>query len=324
MWAVRIRSLAWVVVAVALVATACSSGGQPAATTTPPPSQQLNLEVASTDLYVGAPQRVGVGMFFADERTLSFGTTDLAFAFIGTAQAPVKPKPGPEATASYVPTPETPAGTGQSPAVTSPSQARGIYVAENVMFDRAGFWTVTVTAQVEGRGTLTAMTTFPVTQKPALPAPGQPALPTQNLTMHSKGVPRAAIDSRYTNDGTIPDPELHETTIAQALKRHEPALVVFSTPVYCISRFCGPVTDLVDALSKRYGDRAVFIHIEIYRDFQQQVINQAAADWLYRNGELTEPWLYLIGADGTIVDRWSSLWSREEVAAELEPLPPMT
>jgi hypothetical protein len=85
--AVRIRSLAWVVVAVALVATACDSGGQPAATT-PPTSQQLNLEVASTDLYVGAPERVGVGMFFADQRTLSFGTADLAFAFIGTAEAP--------------------------------------------------------------------------------------------------------------------------------------------------------------------------------------------------------------------------------------------
>ena len=41
------------------------------------------------------------------------------------------------------------------------------------------------------------------------------------------------------------------------------------------------------------------------------------------NGDLTEPWLFLIGADGTIVDRWSSMWSEQEVAAELEQLPPM-
>jgi hypothetical protein len=39
------------------------------------------------------------------------------------------------------------------------------------------------------------------------------------------------------------------------------------------------------------------------------------------SGELTEPWLYLIGADGIIVDRWSSLWSEAEVAAALEALP---
>ena len=318
----RLRSSAWVFVALILVTTACTSGGPPQPTT-PPPSQQLGAEVASTDLYVGAPQRVGVGVFFADGNTVSFGTTHFVFAFTGTAEAPTTPKPGPKATATYVPTPGTPTGTGQGPAVTSPSQARGIYLAENVVFDRAGFWTVTVTAEVEGQGALTGKTTFPVAEEPALPAPGQPALATDNLTIDSRGVPKAAIDSRYTSDGTIPDPELHEITIAQALRRHDPALVVFSTPVYCVSRFCGPVTDVVDALSKRYGDRAVFIHIEIWRDFQQQVINQAAADWLYRHGDLTEPWLYLIGADGTIVDRWSALWTRGQVAVELEQLPPL-
>ena len=318
----HLRSFAWVFVALILVTTACTSGGPPEPTT-PPPSQQLGAEVASTDLYVGAPQRVGVGVFFADGNTVSFGTADFVFAFTGTAEAPTTAKPGPKATATYVPTPGTPTGTGQSPAVTSPSQARGIYLAENVIFDRAGFWTVTVTAEIEGQGALTGEKTFPVAEEPALPAPGQRALETDNLTIDSKGVPKAAIDSRYTSDGTIPDPELHEITIAQALRRHEPALVVFSTPVYCVSRFCGPVTDVVDALSKRYGDRAVFIHIEIWRDFQQQVINQAAADWLYRHGDLTEPWLYLIGADGTIVDRWSALWTRDQVAVELEQLPPL-
>jgi glutathione peroxidase-family protein len=41
------------------------------------------------------------------------------------------------------------------------------------------------------------------------------------------------------------------------------------------------------------------------------------------NGDLTEPWLFLIGTDGTIVDRWSSMWSEREVETELEALPPM-
>jgi hypothetical protein len=67
----------------------------------------------------------------------------------------------------------------------------------------------------------------------------------------------------------------------------------------------------------------VFIHVEIWKDYQNQVVNQAAADWLYRNGDLTEPWLFLIGADGTILDRWSALWSESEVEAELADLPPM-
>jgi hypothetical protein len=83
------------------------------------------------------------------------------------------------------------------------------------------------------------------------------------------------------------------------------------------------VTDAVEQLSKRYADRAEFIHVEIWRNFNKQVINKGAADWLYRDGSLTEPWLYLIGANGTILDRWSNLFDPQEVARELQLLPPM-
>ena len=53
-------------------------------------------------------------------------------------------------------------------------------------------------------------------------------------------------------------------------------------------------------------------------------INQAAADWVLRNDDLTEPWVFLIGADGKILDRWGSLWDPEEVGSELAALPPMS
>jgi hypothetical protein len=136
-------------------------------------------------------------------------------------------------------------------------------------------------------------------------------------------VPQAAHDSRASIEGSIPDRNLHEWTIAEAIAEHRPALVVFATPVYCISRFCGPVTDAVEQLSRKYANRAEFIHVEIWRDFEKHVINKAAADWLYRNRDLTEPWLYLIGANGRILDRWSSLFDVQEVGRELEQLPPM-
>jgi hypothetical protein len=279
--------------------------------------------MASTDLYTGPPQRVSVGLPLDDGRLVSFGTVSFSFSFLGTGGAQASPEPGPSAMARYVPTPGTPEGAG-SPRITQPSQARGVYEATNVRFDRAGYWRVAVTADVEG-STRRATAAFAVADAPALPAPGERALPTDNLTIHSKGVPKAAIDSRAVTEGKIPDPELHEWTIARALQEHRPVVVIFATPVYCMSRFCGPVTDAVDALWKRYRDRAVFIHIEIYRDYnaQPQQINRAAADWLLRNGDLTEPWLYLIGSNGKIVDRWSSLFDPDEVARELERLPKM-
>jgi hypothetical protein len=289
----------------------------------PGSSGRMQAEMATTDIYVNAPQRVAVGLIFADGRLVTFGSVDLSFSYLGTTQDPIAPQAGPEAIAAYIPTPGTPRGTGSGPAITDPSTARGVYEAENLTFDAPGVWSVLVTADIAGAGTQMARKAFLVEATPALPAPGQPALRTENLTIHSKGVPAAAIDSGASVDGTIPDPGLHRWTIADAIAQHRPVLAVFATPAYCMSRFCGPVTDAVEELSNRYADRAVFIHVEIWRNHNKVVINKAAADWLYRNGDLTEPWLYLIGANGMILDRWSSLFDVEEVASELQQLPPM-
>jgi hypothetical protein len=302
---------------------ACTSDGDGA----PEPTEtqqgaQVAAAMATSDHYVGAPQRVAIGLILPDQRLVSFGSVDLAFSYVGTAQEPLSPQPGPSAVGVYLPTPGTP-DEPVGPRPTLPSEARGVYQAEDVEFDRAGFWQVDVTADVEGLGVQRARSTFPVLEDPAYPAPGEPALETENLTMDSTDAPIAAIDSRAATEGEVPDPELHRWTIARAIEEGRPALVVFSTPVFCVSQFCGPVTDVVSGLASRYDDRAVFVHVEIWRDYQQQVINQAAADWLFRDGNLTEPWVYLIGADGTILDRWATLFRRDEVAAELEALPRM-
>ena len=80
---------------------------------------------------------------------------------------------------------------------------------------------------------------------PAVLSVGDPAPHSDNAVAGAAGVPPAAIDSRAASGEPIPDPELHTTSIADALDAGHPALVVFSTPVYCVSQFCGPVTDLV-------------------------------------------------------------------------------
>ena len=321
--AARSRRVLVALVALGALAAACSSDGGGTGNRSPstPPRAQVVAIIASVDLYSGAPQRVSVGLVTNDNELVSYGSVDFAFSYIGTAEEPAEPEPGPSATATFVPTYGS-EGTGDAPAITLPSEARGVYEASDVTFDRAGFWQLAVTADVEDLGPQRALATFAVTEEPALPAPGDLALPTENLTLDSKGVPPAAIDSRATTEGSVPDPELHGWTIARAIREGRPALVVFATPVYCVSQFCGPVTDMVQDLSTRYADRAAFIHVEIWNDYETQALNEAATDWLLLpSGDLTEPWLYLIGADGTILDRWSSLWSEDEVVAALEALP---
>jgi hypothetical protein len=316
----RSRSLIAVGLVFGVLAAACTSdgGSQP----TGPASTQVSGQMASSDHYVGAPQRVSIGLGLADQRLVSFGSVDVSFVYLGTGDQTQEPQTGPATVAVYLPTPGTQDQAG-GPTVTLPSEARGVYQAEDVTFDRAGFWRADVTANVDGLGAVRTSVPFAVLDDPQYPAPGEEALATENLTIDSEDAPLGAVDSRAANGGRVPDPELHRWTIAEAVRRGVPALVVFSTPVYCISKFCGPVTDVVEGLARRYDDRAAFIHIEIWRDFSEEnrVLNQAAADWLFREGNLTEPWLYLIGEDGTIVDRWATLWREQEVIAALEALP---
>jgi len=293
---------------------ACSAGGstKPAATGKDP----LSVEVASYDLAVGPPARFIAGLLTADQKLIGFGTVTMRFDFLGTDKASGAPTPvGATATATYLPIPGT---TTPSPPPTGPvivsGTGPGVY-ATQFGFDRPGFWQVEVTARVDGaqrRGT----GAFSVTDHHKVPAPGDPALVTENLTVASPDVPKVAVDSRAGTGGDIPDPELHSTTIAAAVAAKRPAVVVFATPVYCVSRFCGPVTDLVDGLAKANADRASFIHVEIWRDFQANTVNKAAADWLFRDNDLTEPWVFVIGADGRITARFDNVTT----AAELEPL----
>jgi hypothetical protein len=322
----RSRSPVLLVVLAALAA-ACTSDGDPDPDPSPtgPTGGVVSAAMASSDHTVEAPQRVAIGLQTGDGRLVTFGSVDVVFSYLGTAEAPVDaPEPGPATVAVYLPTPGT-ADEAGGPTLSLPSEARGVYQAEDVTFDRAGFWQADVTADVEGLGAQRARTTLEVLDDPAYPAPGEAALETENLTLDSNDAPPEAIDSRAATEGEVPDPELHEWTIARALQEGRPTLVVFSTPVYCVSKFCGPVTDVVQHLAARYEDRAVFIHVEIWRDFNDSppVMNKGAADWLLRNGGFTEPWLFLIGADGIIVDRWANLWREDEVVAALEALPRM-
>jgi hypothetical protein len=287
----------------AALATA-SCGSQPSEVPRP-----LQVFPASFDLAAGGPTRFLVGVGTGRNLFVSGGTVRLRFFFLGEERAEGRPELRGEATASFLPT----AVGGDS--------SRGVYRVEEVMFDRPGLWEVEVVARVGAGDVRTGRGAFEVLPEPLVPAPGEEAPRTENLTVHSKGAPEVAVDSRAATEGEIPDPELHDTTIADAIRRGRPVVAVFATPVYCVSRFCGPVTDMVAELAADYSDRAEFVHVEIWRDFQGQVINRAAADWLLHENTLEEPFVFLIGADGRIVARWDNVATRQEIEPYLQDLP---
>ena len=317
----------------AFLVAGCSGNGSDSGTVPASSvSTAFGAELASTDLISGTPQDVEIGLLHSDPQAgvqlVAFGTVTFQFGFLGSDPSST-PQPGPTATASYLPSPET-QQTGTGPALAGP-EARGVYVAKDVTFDKPGLWTASVSADVQEVGSLnTSVTTFIVNTHHILPGPGDRVtgkLDVQNHVIGDPGIPASAIDSRALDGAPIPDPQLHRWTIRDAIAQHRPILVVFATPTYCISQFCGPTTDAVSKLEKQYADRAVFIHIEIYYSYntakKQGVFNKAAAAWLYRHQDLTEPWLYLIGSDGVIQHRWGPLFDPNEVAKDLSALPKM-
>ena len=73
-------------------------------------------------------------------------------------------------------------------------------------------------------------------------------------------------------------------TVATAIASGRPTMVVISTPVYCVSQFCDPITDLVPLLAGEHQDRMNFVHIEVWRDFEAKTVNKAAAEWILPPG----------------------------------------
>lgn len=320
-------------VALALLIAACSSDGSSSSGATSgsvgASGAQSNLaaQVASPDLFVGAPQDFELGIFASADagvKLVSFGSVNLTFSYFGVDGSAAAQEGVPEGTfaATYVAAPGTGVGRDAGvPSLTAPADARGVYVNHEVRFAEPGVYETRVTADIDGIGTQSLTATFQVRSEPSLPAPGDRALKTKNHVIGDKGIAPAALDSQAQDGASIPDPELHRTTIARAIASGTPALVLFATPVYCQSLFCGPTLEAVQALAADHAGQAAFIHIEIWKEYDKSIVNEAAADWLLRNGDLTEPWLYLIGGDGTILDRWGPLFDPNEVAAALDSLP---
>lgn len=307
------------VLAATMLLASCSSGDEGGV---PPEDggtgQGLVVQVANYELLAGRENRFIAGLLTEDNLFVSGGTVNMRFSPFPEAGAGGLVT---EATGTFLHIDE---GHGPPPArvtVGPASIGRGVYSANPVAFDRDGTWQVEVEADLGGGDVRTATAAFQVVPEPRVPAPGEKAPRTENLIIGSKGAPAVAVDSRAETAEGIPDPELHETTIAGAIEAGRPALVVFSTPVYCVSRFCGPITDMVAGLAQEYGDRAAFIHVEIWRDFQNKVVNKGAAEWVLRDDDLTEPWIFLIGSDGRIVARWDNVATPEEIEPLLNDLP---
>ncbi|MEX0786165.1 MAG: hypothetical protein WD939_05970 [Dehalococcoidia bacterium] len=186
----------------------------------------------------------------------------------------------------------------------------------NVEFDLAGQWTAEADVARDG-ATDTVTFTFRVLEEGLAPMIGARPPASDNLTLASEpNILRVSTDPE-------PDEVFYKETIAEALDAGRPFVVAFATPAFCETRFCGPVLDNVKAVQPEFADQVGFIHIEPFElDDEGQLVTtpregggvdrvpvQAVLDWNLQS----EPWIFVVGADGTIAARFEGAASVEEL-----------
>ena len=180
----------------------------------------------------------------------------------------------------------------------------GLYRA-TVEFDAAGTWYVSV---IPAGGE--PLEPFPMTvyAEPFTPTAGDTAPLSETLT--SDDAPISEISSDVD-----PDPAFYEMSVAEAVTSGRPSVIAFATPRFCSTGICQPTMELMRELAPEYPD-VNFLHVEVFTNINDPdniVLAPAVEEW----GLPTEPWVFVVGADGVILGRFEGLVTPEELRALL-------
>jgi hypothetical protein len=193
----------------------------------------------------------------------------------------------------------------------------GLYRAM-VPFNHAGAWGLEAIQDPGTDQALTGRFVFDVRASGTTPAIGASVMAEETPT----AADAAAIATISTDDD--PDPDFYTTSISAALAVHEPFVVVFATPAFCRSATCGPTLDVVKQAAVDYKGRLTFIHVEPYQltmtdGHLQPVLSadnnpipiKAVEDW----GLPSEPYVFVVGADGKLSAKLEGIVSVDELRA---------
>jgi hypothetical protein len=253
----------------------------------------MEVVLVESEVVVG-PNRFAVGLF--DGKRGVIQEAEVHFHYYDLSD-PASPKLETEANASPIQTPD---------GLTT------IFTHERE-FKQAGEWGVEVQARFPDGTAAVKRIGFEVLADSPTLKPGQIApAPVTRTAAEVKG------DLSQLSSAPNPNPAFYEVSLPQALASGKPTALLFATPAFCQTRFCGPAYEQLSELQGRYGDRFNFIHIEVYTGLPNPTANNWEIDpAMTAFGLSTEPWLYLIGADGKITYRVEGIFTTAEVERHL-------
>lgn len=229
--------------------------------------------------------------------------------------------------------PETPAATTTA-SYLDPGTGRGLY-RTNVDFTCAGEWGVVVTAELPAplpsgapSGAVASPATVTVTSRvifEVMPAGSVPSIGAMAPESDSP-VATTAADLATISTDDDPDPDFYTLTIAQAVTSGMPSAILFATPQFCQTATCGPMLDLMETIAADFKGQVRFVNVEPYKlretpqglqpdldaDGHLQPV-QSVLDW----GLPTEPYLFIVDADGRVFASFEGILGEDEVRSAL-------
>lgn len=175
---------------------------------------------------------------------------------------------------------------------------------------RAGIWGLGAAITLADGTKTQAEFVIQVAETVPFPRLGQMPPASQNRTLGT--TPDLA---KLTSDPE-PEPDLYRLTVAEALESDKPTVVVFATPSFCRSRLCAPVVNSVKKVHRQLGKHANFIHIEVYKEFNPLVFADEMTEWHLES----EPWVFVINAEGQVAAALGGPVSARELTETLTPL----
>jgi hypothetical protein len=156
----------------------------------------------------------------------------------------------------------------------------------------------------QGTYTLLSLTKTP---NGLIGAPGEVAVaPSSPIPNVGQRPPAIATDTAASVGGNtsllttrLPPEDMHGVSFKDVLGK-KPVALLFSTPQLCISRVCGPVTDIATELQHKFGNQVVFIHEEVYANNQPKAGLRSQLKAFHLQ---TEPWLFTVNKQGVIAAR---------------------
>jgi hypothetical protein len=196
----------------------------------------------------------------------------------------------------------------------------GVYVG-HATFATAGKWTADFVTAAPGAAQEQLTFGFDVQQKVNVVSPGDQAPAVDTPTLDDVGGDVAKISS-----DPKPVPAFYKTSVADALAAKKPFVLAFATPKFCQTATCGPTLDKLKPVATAHPEMT-FINVEPYKltfaDGSLQPVLDATGNLTPVEATIayklaTEPYVFVVGADGKVAASFELVFSADEIEAAIK------